>query len=525
MTTTLTSSVRAADGNEIPFEWVYEEAPQCEWMRDRAHWPDPMTPMELWLWKRGPGGADRAWAEIDMVPPAAFQRFQMVGPFLYVRTTMQPMEQMTRIIPRYVAVSKEYGGPLSFWKTYCEPRIKNACDDIAATQPGADLQAAAELWFYGFHQTFTSLALLFIPNMRLTAMLTEHVGEDVEILGFEVTQGGDNATQDIDAEIWALAGLARETAAVSRIVQSGRSDALDELRREPEAAPFIAAFDALIAQHGRRSQAWMFMTPTWGEDPASALALVRAQLGAKAVSPDELRALTARRRRESTERVLASIPADKHDEFREIVSELDGYVNVREGRAYWQLVICGEMRRLVLRVGDELVRAGRIEQAGDALFLTPDDLQIDPSSDLRALVATNRDAWKRDCALELPFTIGTPGDASKLAETMRAELRGAPASRGLATGTARVLHTPDEGHRLQKGDILVCVMTTPAWTPLFAIAGGIITETGGALSHPAITAREYGIPAVVALQKATTTIADGSTVTIDGAKGKVIVSG
>jgi pyruvate,water dikinase len=66
-------------------------------------------------------------------------------------------------------------------------------------------------------------------------------------------------------------------------------------------------------------------------------------------------------------------------------------------------------------------------------------------------------------------------------------------------------------------------MTTPAWTPLFAIAGGIITETGGALSHPAITAREYGIPAVVALADATTRLKDGDIVTIDGATGTVTI--
>ena len=85
----------------------------------------------------------------------------------------------------------------------------------------------------------------------------------------------------------------------------------------------------------------------------------------------------------------------------------------------------------------------------------------------------------------------------------------------------RVLHSPDEGDKLQRGDILVCVLTTPAWTPLFAIAGGVVTETGGALSHPAITAREYGIPAVVALESATTRLKDGDLITVDGGAGTV----
>jgi pyruvate,water dikinase len=86
----------------------------------------------------------------------------------------------------------------------------------------------------------------------------------------------------------------------------------------------------------------------------------------------------------------------------------------------------------------------------------------------------------------------------------------------------RVLRNPEEGSKLQRGDILVTSMTTPAWTPLFAIAGGIITETGGALSHPAITAREYGIPAVVALDGATTRFKDGQIVTMDGGAGTVV---
>jgi pyruvate,water dikinase len=88
----------------------------------------------------------------------------------------------------------------------------------------------------------------------------------------------------------------------------------------------------------------------------------------------------------------------------------------------------------------------------------------------------------------------------------------------------RLIERPDDGARLGQGDILVCRMTTPAWTPLFAVAGGIVTETGGALSHPAITAREYGIPAVVALPNAMTLLTDGQTITVDGTTGTVTPS-
>lgn len=101
------------------------------------------------------------------------------------------------------------------------------------------------------------------------------------------------------------------------------------------------------------------------------------------------------------------------------------------------------------------------------------------------------------------------------------ELRGAPASRGQVTGPARILHSPEEGDLLRPGEILVCAMATPAWSPLFSVAAGIITETGGALSSFAITAREYGIPTVVAVKNATTRIRDGQIVTVDGTLGAV----
>jgi pyruvate,water dikinase len=88
-------------------------------------------------------------------------------------------------------------------------------------------------------------------------------------------------------------------------------------------------------------------------------------------------------------------------------------------------------------------------------------------------------------------------------------------------GVTRIISKPEEFSKLQKGEILVAPITTPVWTPLFAIAGGLVTEVGGILSHGAIVAREYGIPAVMSVPGATKLMVDGQQVTVDGNKGLV----
>lgn len=98
-------------------------------------------------------------------------------------------------------------------------------------------------------------------------------------------------------------------------------------------------------------------------------------------------------------------------------------------------------------------------------------------------------------------------------------LTGTPGSRGTATGTARVVRGPGDFDRVRPGDVLVCPWTDPSWTPLLRVAAGVVTETGGVLSHAAIVARERGIPAVLAVPRATTRVPDASTITIDGAAG------
>jgi phosphoenolpyruvate synthase/pyruvate phosphate dikinase len=98
---------------------------------------------------------------------------------------------------------------------------------------------------------------------------------------------------------------------------------------------------------------------------------------------------------------------------------------------------------------------------------------------------------------------------------------GTGASAGSAEGTARVVHGTEDFERVERGDVLVCTTTTPAWTPLFGAIGGLVTDTGGILSHAAVVAREYGVPTVVGAEVATRLIPDGAWVSVDGETGVV----
>jgi pyruvate,water dikinase len=120
-----------------------------------------------------------------------------------------------------------------------------------------------------------------------------------------------------------------------------------------------------------------------------------------------------------------------------------------------------------------------------------------------------------------PITAPLPSLLPKIPAAEDASLVGTPGAHGTVTGIARVLHGPSDFPRVQPGDIAICRYTDPAWTPLFRITAAIVTETGGALSHAAIVAREHGIPAVLGIPHATTRIQDGTRITVNGTEGTV----
>jgi pyruvate,water dikinase len=135
------------------------------------------------------------------------------------------------------------------------------------------------------------------------------------------------------------------------------------------------------------------------------------------------------------------------------------------------------------------------------------------------LVAKRRIGLARSEKMSAPIRLG--GEATRQAEVAPGALRGIPASRGVATGKARLVHGPEDFGKIRQGEIIVALATTPAWTPLFGVAAGLVTEFGGLLSHAGVVAREYGLPAVLGVPDATRLIQDGDEITVDGEQGEI----
>jgi pyruvate,water dikinase len=190
------------------------------------------------------------------------------------------------------------------------------------------------------------------------------------------------------------------------------------------------------------------------------------------------------------------------------------------------------IRTFALRVGQRLVGADVLDAASDVLFLSHAEVErsLRDANDRRSVIAERRATHAWNAAAKPPPNVGKSPDPDVAADRFDGarydpepdgRLRGTGASAGIARGTARVVLGASDFGKVAPGDVIVAPASNPSWVPLFAIAGGLVTNTGGVVSHAAVVAREFGLPAVVGVGGATTTIPDGATVVIDGTTGYV----
>jgi pyruvate,water dikinase len=196
-------------------------------------------------------------------------------------------------------------------------------------------------------------------------------------------------------------------------------------------------------------------------------------------------------------------------------------------------------------IGKRLAEVHAIAKPDDVFWLKVDELEAaanaldanQPVQDFRGVVAGRRATWERERMVTPPVNLPLKGGArfwgidwsnwmpARTNQAAGNTIKGIGASPGRVTAIARVIHDPGEFSRMQPNDILVAKITTPAWTPLFALASGVVTDVGGLLSHSSIVAREYHIPAVLGTGVATERIHSGQRIMVDGDGGVVTTGG
>jgi rifampicin phosphotransferase len=347
-----------------------------------------------------------------------------------------------------------------------------------------------------------------------------------------------NVTTEMDLQLWTLAVRVRADADAAAALRTREPAALGTLFRTGTLPPVLQdGLADFLRRYGHRAVAEIDLgMPRWSDDPAHVLGALANYLRIDpdtGQAPDVRFAAGARAAERAVADVLGRVRRRSWWRARAVTFALRRVrqlVGMRETHKDHLVRYIATARAEIAAVGVELADRGLLDDAADVFFLDlPQARAALGGVDLRDVVAARRAEYDRELRRRhvprILLTDGTEPEAVALpgaASGMPADgaLRGTPASAGTVTGPARVVLDPVGAH-LEPGEVLVAPSTDPGWTPLFLTAGALVMEMGGANSHGAVVAREYGIPAVVGVPGATTQITTGEAVTVDGAAGLV----
>ncbi len=297
----------------------------------------------------------------------------------------------------------------------------------------------------------------------------------------------------------------------------------------PENSPFKQAFYKFIKEYGHRAVYELdVINPRWQEDPSYLLDIIRTTMDT--ANLDDLRVRQKEKFNQAWAEITALFPADKLEGIRKTIADAQQGAGIREMAKSVLVMALQPYRLMALELGERFVRRDLIAEPANIFFCTwPEIFSILGGewngAGLKSLVQDRIVTHKANERLIPPDIIqGDKATRSQPAIILSGNyLQGVGAAAGKATGTARLINHPDEGNKLQPGEVLVAPSTDPGWTPLFLKACAVIMETGGYISHGAIIAREYGIPTVINVPGVMKAIQDGQIVTIDGDEGRVIL--
>lgn len=551
------------------------------WRRDKVHFPRPVRPLfvsyGLEPVEVGSEKANRDWS----IPVEkhgyliyngyVYQRSEPLGgdpPPLFARfpALFHLWRIDTRLRRRILGFDRflKQGGFLNEvfswrneWKSQAVERLgplqvfdRAAADDRTLAE---HLEACYDYLCWSWEPHFKIVTTCVYVRGRWTRLCDELFGL-TEFEAYELVQNADPDLFGPSMHLARIAQRAKRDRRVADILEGAHAETYERLQ-----GTWVAQeIESFLDLHGDRPVDTYELDPTWREMPELVVAMIKDLMDSEYEPQAEIDVVEARRQSRIDE-LKAELSADQRVCFDYWLSLTEEAYPLIDTHDYLLANVPASLVRYsAIEAGRRLVGRGLLDDSDDIFFLYRDELTdlLRSGGDPRERIGARKDEHRRYLTQRVPESLGTPPPQPPLTvfpphvaeameilttemekvETQRervqgvndeGELLGLPGSPGIAEGTVRVVLSSDDFSRVHPGDVLVCPFTTPSWTVLFPKVAALVTDSGGALSHAAIVAREYGLPSVVGTGCATQSLLDGQRVRVDGENGvvKIIESG
>lgn len=484
--------------------------------------------------------------------------FRTVNGYAYSIASYKFGWQMFSKIPKvlfwYVtSLSKMLKNMIPMWRDEGLPNYLKTIDQWKAMDLSASADAKllsgiralatadAVYWFYisivmGMAKVTDGMLHYFLSSRLVSGELTSGM----------FLRGFPSKTLEAQAELEAIATRVNAVADLNKmVIETPAVQLMDELRRHGDGDSLLQDIQQYLDRYGHQIYNLDFIQPTQVENPLPVLLSLKTLVQNPDYDTGLLQAEMAKERASLVLATLESLGPVRRWLFRKLLGWAQATGPNREEALFYMGAAWPTLRSFALELGGRLVNAGTIVQPEDIFYLTGEELAeaISARDDGNALlefaqlVASRRELRESRKKLHPPamvpeksrFKFG-PFDLSAWETQKRNKadsntLNGFAVSPGTITGAASVILSPSDFEKMEPNTILVCATTTPAWTPLFSQASGLVTDIGGMLAHGSIVAREYGIPAVMGTGNITQRIVSGQQILVDGNRGIVTILG
>lgn len=373
----------------------------------------------------------------------------------------------------------------------------------------------------------------------------------------DMLRGFDNKIYEMDKRLWDFGQLAKEVAVDDIFKENEPAAIVGKLQESAKGKEWFNQFMNYLETDevgGWRMRRMNELTePYWLEDPSTPIGIIKdSVMRGTDYSLEATRKVLEKRREEAIAALLEKVAPEEKDLFQGLI-RLSGKASSysEEHNLYCELMVQAIMRRGYLAMGKRMANAGTIDEPEDVFMLNPDEIDrvmmVPDRHDLRFITKRRKAAWQAWQTQQNPPLITDragleeavgmdllpSGDAIAIKivvgempepkPELEADMFGLCGSTGDVEGTAKVVINYEDLKMVEPGDILVCPGTNPAWTPVFGVAGGVITDRGGTLSHAAIIGREYGLPVIVNTFEGTAKIKTGQRIKMSAKDGAVYI--